>query len=120
MIIMNIKRRLKLIERPDIKELYGLLARKKEPFWKKIREIVIKPKRKRIKVSTTKLNKFYKEGKIIVVPGKVLLGEIPKNGIKVAALSASKKALKYLKESGEFMHIKDIINYPVKDLMVII
>lgn len=77
-----------------------LLAAKKNDSWLEIASILSKPKRKRINLNLSEINKKTKDEKKILIPGKVLSqGEINKK-IKVISLSFSEKAKEKLLKAG--------------------
>ncbi|MEM3405594.1 MAG: 50S ribosomal protein L18e [Candidatus Pacearchaeota archaeon] len=67
---------------------------------KEIAELLSKPRRKKIEINISEIEKKAKEGDIIIVPGKVLSsGDITKK-VKIIALSFSEKAITKLKKAG--------------------
>jgi len=80
---------------PELTELIRFLKRQsrenKNKIWRKIAEILTKPRRKRIAVNISRLNRYTKRNDMVVVPGKVLgAGEI-NHPITVAAFAFSKE-----------------------------
>lgn len=101
-----------------------LLKRIKQPFWRAVLEIVDRSRRRRVVVNIEKVNKYYKEGKIVVIPGKLLGGEALKHKAKVVAVDASKGAIQMIKKGGgEFVYmeefLKDVQGIKSSDLMII-
>jgi large subunit ribosomal protein L18e len=69
-----------------------IIAAKKHEKWNKVAGILSSPRRLKVNLNLSDINKEAKQGEIIVVPGKVLSqGEADKK-IKVVALNFSEKA----------------------------
>ncbi|MEB3787742.1 MAG: 50S ribosomal protein L18e [Desulfurococcales archaeon] len=79
-------------------------------IWAAVAEILAKPTRRRPAVNISKINRYAREGEIVVVPGKVLgAGKLEKK-VTVAALSFSKQALIKIKEAGgEAITIQELL-----------
>jgi len=74
-------------------------AAKKKDKWLKIAGILSGPRRSRISLNLTEIEKNSKKGDTVIIPGKVLSqGEISKK-IKIVALSFSEKAREKLMKS---------------------
>ena len=84
------------------------------PIWRRVRELLMKPRRQRVEVNISKLNRYTSEGDIVVVPGKVLGSGSIGHKITVGAYRYSYTAVKKLRESGcEVLKIEDLIKkYP--------
>ncbi len=68
--------------------------------WIKVAELLLKPTRQRVAVNLSKINRYAREGEIVIVPGKVLgAGKLEKK-VTVAALSFSETALEKIKMAG--------------------
>jgi len=79
-------------------------------IWRRVRELLYKPKRRRIIVNISKLNRYTQEGDVVVVPGKVLGSGYIDHKIKVAAYDFSLSARKKLKDAGcEILSIKELL-----------
>ncbi len=93
-----------------IKKLKKLAEENGIKIWKTVAEYLEKPKRQRIAVNVSKINRYTKEGDLVVVPGKVLgTGEI-NHKVKVAAFEFSSSALHKIKRAGGVaMSIEDLI-----------
>ncbi|MFN3478595.1 MAG: 50S ribosomal protein L18e [bacterium] len=116
--------KLATFENPIWYESIRLLKKMKKPFWKRVLELANKTRRKRIRVNIYKINKYAKEGKIIIIPGKLLGGERLKHKIKIIAIDASKKVREHIKTTGgEFIYLKDFLKnineIKYSDLMII-
>jgi large subunit ribosomal protein L18e len=79
-------------------------------IWKSIAELLAKPRRKRIAVNISHLNRYAEKNEIVVVPGKVLgAGEID-HPITVAAFAFSQKAKeKIMKARGKCLSIMELV-----------
>ncbi|NPA22105.1 MAG: 50S ribosomal protein L18e [Candidatus Micrarchaeota archaeon] len=106
-----------------LKNTIERLRRSKKAIWRKVSEMLNCPRRKRIAVNLSKVNRYYKEGKIVVIPGKVLADEPLKSPVTIVAWSASKKALKEIeKAGGKFIRVDkyfDEHGEEVGDLMIL-
>jgi len=87
-----------------------IFAAKKYQAWFNVAEILSGPRNKRVNLNLEEIGKNIKEGKIIVVPGKVLSqGDIIKK-LNLVALSFSEKARdKLLKSNCKISSILDEI-----------
>lgn len=95
--------RTKLIEdiRNINKENYGI--------WKSVSEELSKVRKNRRVVNLWKINKFTKEGDVVVVPGNVLAhGELD-HKVTIAAFKFSDKAKEKIEKTGRVVSILDII-----------
>jgi len=86
---------------PELIELTRSLKKQsrenKAEIWRDIAERLAKPKRKRIVVNISHLNRHTQKNEIVVVPGKVLgAGEI-RHAVTVAAFAFSEKAKEKIK-----------------------
>ncbi|MDD5023143.1 MAG: 50S ribosomal protein L18e [Candidatus ainarchaeum sp.] len=80
--------------------LINRLRQEKRPFWKKVAEMLSRPRSRMITLNISKLEKLGNEGSTILVPGKVLGdGRISKK-FKVAALNFSGSAKKQITSTG--------------------
>ena len=80
------------------------------PIWRYVAELLERPRRLRIVVNVSKINRYTREGETVVVPGKVLgAGEI-KHSVTVAALSFSYTALSKIERAGgRAIHIQRLL-----------
>ncbi|MEM0333426.1 MAG: 50S ribosomal protein L18e [Candidatus Aenigmatarchaeota archaeon] len=99
---------------PKLKELIGLLKKKwletKKPLWKDLAERLSKPTRKRAEVNLGKINKYAKDGEIVIVPGAVLSGGEFERKLTIAAWRFSYKAKEKAEKAGsKCMSIEELI-----------
>ncbi len=82
----------------------------KAEIWSDLAERLIKPKRKRIAVNLSRLNRYTKRNDMVVVPGKVLAsGEIT-HPIKVTAFTFSAKAREKIADArGKCLSFPDLV-----------
>lgn len=80
------------------------------PIWRRVRELLGRPKRRRIAVNLSKINRYTIDGDTVVVPGKVLgAGDIKKK-IVIGAFDYSESAYKKLIEAGcTVLSIKELV-----------
>uniref|UniRef100_A0A7J2THV3 Large ribosomal subunit protein eL18 n=1 Tax=Archaeoglobus fulgidus TaxID=2234 RepID=A0A7J2THV3_ARCFL len=107
------RKMLKRKTNPRLLKLIDLLlsesAKNDAKIWKVVAERLASRRRGWAEVSLSKIERYAKEGETVVVPGKVLGGEIKKK-VKVAAFSFSESAKAKISEAGgEWMKIEDLI-----------
>ncbi|MEM0021180.1 MAG: 50S ribosomal protein L18e [Fervidicoccaceae archaeon] len=89
-----------LHRRKVIRGLRGLSAKTGQSLWERVAELLSSPRRRRIAVNLSKINRYSSSGEVIIVPGKVLgAGKIEKK-ITVIAESFSQKAFEKLNSAG--------------------
>lgn len=91
-----------------------LLLCKKNSEWIQVGKEISIPRRKRTSINLSRLNELGEEGKLVVVPGKVLSqGEVSKK-LKIVALSFSEGAKEKLENANvEYSYIiEEIIKNP--------
>ncbi len=99
---------------PELKELVLFLKKQsrenKADIWRDIAERLTKPRRKRVAVNISRLNRYTQKSETVAVPGKVLgSGEI-KHPITVAAFAFSAKAReKIIAAKGKCISFSDLI-----------
>lgn len=98
-----------------IRKLISQLKKKSreenKKIWKYIAYLLSMPTRKRVEVNLWKIQKYASDGKIIIVPGKVLGYGILNKKVKVIAYKFSKSAEEKLRKNGiEYERLNDILN----------
>jgi|YelNatPaOPRAMG01_1025707.scaffolds.fasta_scaffold00171_30 large subunit ribosomal protein L18e len=84
-------------------------AKNNARIWKVVAEMLASRRRSWAEVSLNKIERYAKDGETVVVPGKVLGGEIKKK-VKVAAFSFSESAKnKILEAGGKCIKIEDLV-----------
>ncbi|BAN90564.1 50S ribosomal protein L18e [Aeropyrum camini] len=89
-----------LVTRRIVSELRRAARRNSAPVWRRVAELLERPRRRRAEVNLSKINRYASDGEMVVVPGKVLgTGSLEKK-VTVAALSFSLQALVKIRLSG--------------------
>jgi len=101
------------ITNPDLLRLIRFLRKKSREneaaIWRRIAEMLSKPKRRRIAVNVSRINRYTKENDEVVVPGKVLGAGVINHPVKVAAFAFSDKARsKIIKAKGKCLTIPEL------------
>ena len=93
---------------PELRKLIVELKKTKKPIWKRIASMLEKPRRRRIEVNLWKINKFTKEGDIVIIPGKILgFGEL-ENKITISSFNASERAIEKINKKGKYLTIQEM------------
>ena len=106
--------KMKRIEKnKQLMELLQLLKKtaidNKAAVWKRVASDLEKPTRRRRVVNVYKIEKYAKDNEVVLVPGKVLgTGDLNKK-VTVAAYNFSDEAYKKIKEKGDAISIKDLL-----------
>lgn len=80
------------------------------PIWLRVAELLDKPRRQRIVVNVSKINRYTKPGALVVIPGKVLGAGKIDHPVTVAALSFSASARQKIEEAkGRCISIKELV-----------
>lgn len=99
---------------PQLIEIISFLKKQgrenEAEIWRDIAERLAKPKRKRIAVNLSRLNRYTQKSETVVVPGKVLAtGEIT-HPITIAAFAFSRKAREKISAArGKCLSFSDLI-----------
>jgi len=116
----KIEKKLKRKTNPELVET--IIKGKKKNNWLKISHLISIPTRKKVNINLRDIDNQAEEGKIIIVPGKVLAsGELTKK-IKIAALSFSRAVEEKIKKTGsEIITINEEIknNPDAKEIQII-
>ena len=89
-----------LYKRRLIRLLIKAARTNKAAIWRYVAELLAKPRRQSIRVNISKINRYTRDGEVVVVPGKVLGAGSLDHRVTVAAFAFSEKALAKIKESG--------------------
>ena len=111
------------ITNPELIGLIQLLKKKSREneaaIWRDVAMHLSKPKRERIAVNVSQINRYTKENEDVVVPGKVLGAGTIEHPVKVAALDFSEQARsKILGVKGKCLSITDLIKLNPKGASV--
>lgn len=98
----------------DINLLLSYLRRKAReydaPIWRRVAELIDRPRRRRVSVNISKVNRYTGDGDWVIVPGKLLGAGSLDHKVVIAALKYSTKAYRKLRDSGsKIMDIKEFI-----------
>lgn len=102
-------------------DLIHRLRKEKKPFWKKVAEMLARPRTRKIEVNISKLERYGKEGTTVVIPGKVLGdGQLTKK-MTIAAFKFSNSAKKSIAEcGGKAITINDLVESKVEPKEVLL
>ncbi len=70
------------------------------PIWRRVAEELERPRRRRVAVNLSRINRYTVKGDLVVVPGKVLGSGNLDHPVTIAALSFSDKALEKIRQAG--------------------
>ncbi len=110
------------LKRELIVELEKKSKKEKKKVWNYVAKILSKPRRNAVSVNLGKINKYSKDGDVVIVPGKVLGDGILTNKVKLIFENVSSSALDYLKKNNvEYYYLRDIIDKKIdtKNLKII-
>ncbi|HIE18647.1 TPA: 50S ribosomal protein L18e [Candidatus Bathyarchaeota archaeon] len=101
------------ITNPELLSLIRFLRKKSREneaaLWRRIAEMLSKPKRRRVAVNLSRINRYTKENDEVIVPGKVLGSGVINHPVKVAAFTFSDKARsKIIKAKGKCLTIPEL------------
>ena len=85
---------------PRINALLRELLQNKSRFWRAVAEKLSKPRRSRVVVNVSKINRIAKDGEKIVVPGKVLGAGVINKKVDVICYECSQKAKEKIEKAG--------------------
>ncbi|MHA1590606.1 MAG: 50S ribosomal protein L18e [Candidatus Njordarchaeales archaeon] len=93
-----------------IRTLRKMAREHKVRVWSAVADILERPRRKRVTVNLSKINRLTKEGETVVVPGKVLGGGELDHPLTIAAFAFSENARqKIVKTGGRVLTIEDLL-----------
>ena len=99
-----------IVLRKTIRILYKASREHNAPIWRAIAEELEKPRRRRRVVNISRINRYTREGDVVVVPGKVLGAGTIDHPVTVAAIAFSKTALEKIRAAGgKAIHILDLL-----------
>ena len=80
------------------------------PIWRAVAEKLDRPRRKRIVVNVSRINRYTSPGDVVVVPGKVLGAGVIDHPVTVAAIGFSKSAREKIEAAkGRCIPIEELI-----------
>ncbi|HID40996.1 MAG TPA: 50S ribosomal protein L18e, partial [Pyrodictium sp.] len=89
-----------LIVRKTLRALKSAANRNNAPIWRYVAELIDKPRRLRVEVNLSKINRYTQRGDVVVVPGKVLGAGNIDHPVTVAALGFSSQAVEKTRAAG--------------------
>ncbi|BES82491.1 50S ribosomal protein L18e [Pyrodictium abyssi] len=99
-----------IIVRKTIRALKSAANRNNAPIWKYVAELIDRPRRLRVEVNLSKINRYTQSGDVVVVPGKVLGAGSIDHPVTVAALGFSRQAVEKIRAAGgKAVHILQLI-----------
>lgn len=79
-------------------------------LWKALAKELDKPKRRRVAVNLSRLERHTVEGEVVAVPGKVLAAGNLTKPIKIAAFSFSNGAIEKINNAkGDYMSLEELL-----------
>jgi large subunit ribosomal protein L18e len=94
---------------PDLIRITLMLKKQKKPFWLAVANLLLKPRRKKVAVNLTKINKLTKANSFVIIPGKVLSSGDLEHNVTIAAFSSSKEAQEKVKAKGKIITIEELL-----------
>ena len=99
---------------PELINLVGFLKKQSRensaPIWLDIAERLTKPRRQRIAVNVSHLNRYSEKNQTVAVPGKILGTGVIDHALIVAALAFSSKAReKIMAANGKCLSFSEVI-----------
>jgi large subunit ribosomal protein L18e len=93
-----------------LRKLISDLRKQSKPIWKRVAEDLEKSRRNRRVVNLSRINRYSKEGEVVVVPGKVLGDGVLEKKLDIAAFQFSQSAIEKIKNAGgNAMTIKELL-----------
>ncbi len=99
-----------ILLRMTIRRLRSAARRNKARIWRVVAEWLERPRRQRVAVNISKINRYTEPGDVVVVPGKVLGAGRLDHPVTVAAVAFSESALEKIRAAGgRAIHILELI-----------
>ena len=96
----SIKKRIARKDMPRVKSLINKLVSMRTPFWKKVAYELSKPKKERVTVNISKIERYADGKKRVLVPGKVLGSGRLSKAVEVYAFGYSDSAKHIIEMAG--------------------
>ncbi len=107
--------------RERLKRLIQLCLEQNKPFWRRVAELLAKPRRRKVAVNLSKIERYADEGQVVLVPGKLLGDGKIRKAVTIAAFDFSKSAEKKVREANaKLIAIEDLLNKDIKNVKIII
>ena len=99
-----------IVLRRTIRVLRKYARQHRAPIWRYVAELLERPRRLRIVVNVSKINRYTDKGDVVVVPGKVLGAGSIDHPVTVAAVGFSKQAVEKIRAAGgRVLHILQLL-----------
>jgi large subunit ribosomal protein L18e len=93
-----------------IKTLEKASKESDKALWKALAKELDKPKRVRVSVNLSRIDRYTEEGAVVAVPGKVLAAGNLSKSVKIAAFNFSEGAVEKIKAAkGEYMSLEELL-----------
>lgn len=95
----------------NLRKLISELNKSKKDIWKRVADDLEKSRRSRRTVNLSRINRYSKEGEIVVVPGKVLADGSIEKKVSIAAFHFSAAAKSKIENAGgKAMSIQELLS----------
>ncbi len=99
-----------IVLRKTIRMLKKAANQHNAPIWDAVAEKLSAPRRRRVAVNLSKINRYTSEGDTVVIPGKVLAAGALNHPVTVAAAAFSQKAVEKIQAAGgRVIHILQLV-----------
>jgi len=99
-----------IIVRRTIRVLRKYARQHNAPIWRYVAELLERPRRLRIEVNVSKINRYTEANETVVVPGKVLGAGRIDHPVTVAAIAFSRSAVEKIRAAGgRVLHILQLL-----------
>ncbi|MEZ0346504.1 MAG: 50S ribosomal protein L18e [Infirmifilum sp.] len=92
-----------------MRRLIHALKKQGAPLWREVAEYLSRPRRKRIQVNLSRINRYSGDGDIVVVPGKVLGSGVLSKKVTVVAWRFSEEAYKKIQSVGRAVLLEEFL-----------
>ncbi|MCE4607784.1 MAG: 50S ribosomal protein L18e [Caldisphaeraceae archaeon] len=83
-----------------MKSLQSQYRKTKSNIWRYAAEVLSRPSRRRVAVNLNKINRFARDGDVILVPGKILGNGVLTKKVTLVAFSFSQTAIEKIRSAG--------------------
>lgn len=87
-------------ENNELVTLIEALQKEQKPIWRRVAELLARPRRKRVEVNVSELDSYANDQEVLLVPGKVLGNGTVGKKFTVAAYSFSEGARRIIHDAG--------------------
>jgi len=111
---------------PNLINLINILKKKSTEtntsLWKTVAQKLEKPRKQRVSINLSKINRYSKQNDVVVVPGSVLSSGNLSHSVTIAALKFSETAKEKIQSAkSKFITIEELLdsNFEVKKIKII-